>query len=401
MSAINISVIIPNYNQTHLISGAIQSALNQTYPVLEVIIVDDGSSDRSQAVVAKFGGQVQYIRQENQGLAGARNTGIRAAKGEWIGFLDADDEWLPNYLEHMLELLEKYPSASVFYCMAQCMDVDGHDLPQVVGGPPIPPDLLYHQLLRANFIIPSTVTCRRKSILDMGCFDANLRSCEDWDLWLRILPGGKIIGSSKNLVRYRVHGSSLSTNLDGMHGAMKKVVEKNFGMPDGDPSSWSPEKRRIYGGFYRYQCITFIQRQNNWDASLPMMQRAFQIDPSLALDLDFFYELALGVQPVGYRGLSKLNDFDGNAARLQKLVSGAVVHMDDAIRKQTLGTAYYALSLVAYTLSTRSQYRKYFRQAVLYRPELILNLQLIIMFLKSFVSKDKAENLKKIVGRHS
>jgi glycosyltransferase involved in cell wall biosynthesis len=342
-----VSVIIPNYNHTRFIPNAIQSVLAQDYPNYEIIVVDDGSTDDSRDVVARFGEKVRYIWQENQGLAGARNTGIRAAAGELIGLLDADDEWQSDYLGQMVALAEKHPDGLVYYCMARCMDVAGHNLPQSVGGPPVEPKLLYQVLLRANFIIPSTVMFRKQPIVQFGCFDASLRSCEDWDMWLRLLPTGNIVGVSQSLVRYRVHGNSLSTDVAGMHAATKRVVEKHFGMDDDDPSSWTPEKRRAYGGMYRYQCITFVQRQKNWEACLPLMRKAMLADPSLALDLDFFYELVLGDQLVGYRGVSQIQGFDENVSRLQALVHDAADSLSDgSVRNQALGTAYCALGLV-------------------------------------------------------
>jgi glycosyltransferase involved in cell wall biosynthesis len=393
-----VSVIIPNYNHTRFIPYAIRSVLAQGYPHYEIIVVDDGSTDDSREVVARFGDKVHYIWQENQGLAGARNTGIRAARGELIGLLDADDEWHPNYLEEMVALSGEYPEAAVFYCMAQCMDVNGRGLPQFVGGPAVDPKLLYQVLLRSNFIIPSTVMFRRKAILDSGCFDAGLRSCEDWDLWLRLLSKGTIVGASKSLARYRVHESSLSINVEGMHTATKKVVEKHFGGEEGDPSSWKPEKRRAYGGVYRYQCITFVQRQNNWEACRPLMRKALQTDPSLALDLDFFYELALGAQPVGYRGVAELQGFDANAVQLLKLVHESVDALEDrSTRKRALATTCHALGLVSYDLGTRSLFRKYFGRALAYRPELILNAGLVAKYFKSFVSKNRMEYLKKLM----
>lgn len=394
-----VSVIIPNYNHTRFIPNAIHSVLAQTYSHYEVIVVDDGSTDDSREVVAGFGNKVRYIWQENQGLAGARNTGIRVASGNLIGLLDADDEWHSDYLEQMVSLTARHPGASVFYCMAQCMDEGGRNLPQYIGGPPVDPMDLYQVLLRANFIIPSTVLFRRISILESGCFDANLRSCEDWDLWLRLLPVKKIVGTSKCLVRYRVHESSLSTDVEGMHAAAKKVIEKHFGVDDGLPASWVAKKRRAYGGVYRYQCITLIQRQRNWDACISLMGKALQIDPSLALDLDFFYELILGDQPVGHRGVSELENFDEKADHLQKLMRNAVEGFSDrSLRNQALGTTYYALGLASYNLGVRSQFRKYFAKALKYRPELILKSSYVAKYFKSILSKKKLESLKKLVG---
>lgn len=393
------SVIIPNFNQKAFIRDAIGSVLAQSCPDYEIIVVDDGSTDGSKAVVDEFGPRVRYIRQENQGLAGARNTGIYAAKGELIALLDADDQWRPTYLEEMSRLINAHPDATAFYCMAQCMDVHGHDLPQHVGGPPADPAQLYWKLLRADFIIPSTVIFRGKPIMDAGAFDSSLRQCEDWDLWFRLLPTQKVVGSSSCLVRYRVHGGSLSTDVEGMITVTRRIVEKKFGSEDGAASSWTPEKQRAYGGVYRYQCIMLVQRQNDWEACLPSMVKALQTDPSLALDLDFFYELALGTQPVGYRGASELQGFNRNAAHLQRLMLRASESLSDpAIRKQALGTTYFALGLVSYNWGIRSTFRDYFRKALRYRPDLMLNASLVARYFKSFVRKNWMMQLKDTVG---
>jgi glycosyltransferase involved in cell wall biosynthesis len=392
-----ISVIIPNYNQSVFVKDAIHSVLNQHCKADEIIIVDDGSTDDSREVVGQFGDRVHYIRQENQGLAGARNTGLQAAAGELIGLLDADDVWMPDYLETMVRLAEANPDASVYYCMAQCMDVQGNDLPQIVGGPPVAPHELYHWLLRQNFIIPSTVLFRKKPIVEAGAFDAKLRSCEDWDLWLRLLPGRKLIGTPQRLVRYRVHGSSLSTNVQGMHDATKRVIEKHFGREQGEIASWSPEKRRAYGGMYRYQVITYIQRQNNCRAAEAPFYKALLVDPSLAEDVSFFYELALGVQPVGYRGWGELPGFEQHAENLERLVHIVCARAElKPLQKRILGTGYFALGLASYNLGERPRSRGYFARALANRPELIRDGRLSGNFLKSFFGRDALKTIARL-----
>ncbi|MBV6451616.1 MAG: Undecaprenyl-phosphate 4-deoxy-4-formamido-L-arabinose transferase [Anaerolineales bacterium] len=392
-----ISVIIPNYNQAHFLSNSIQSVLNQTFQDFEIIVVDDGSVDNSHEIANQFGNKVQCIRQENQGLAGARNTGIRASTGEVIGLLDADDEWMPGFLETMVGLVDENPDGAVFYCMAQCIDILGKDLPQQVGGPPVPADRVHQVLLRQNFIIPSTVLFRRKPIVEAGMFDATLRSCEDWDMWLRLLPSLKLIGSPMCLVRYRVHGSSLSTNVQGMQDATRKVVEKHFGFDDRNPPSWSAEKRRAYGGMYRYQTISFIQRENNWKSAQIPLLKALQTDPSLASDLSFFYDLALGTQPVGYRGRGDLHEFETNAFQLENALYEACKTLDlvDLCGKAR-GTCYFALGLVCYNLGEPSKSRGYFLKALFHRPELILDFRVTGNFLKSFIRKDDLVKIKKL-----
>ncbi len=173
-----VSVVIPNYNNAHYLGRAIQSILHQTFTDYEIIVVDDGSTDNSKDVVGAFGDKVRYIWQENKGLGGARNTGILASNAEFIGLLDADDEWKPTYLERMISLVQRLSDAAVYFCAAQGMDAAGKDLPQIFGRF-IPSDSIYQTLLRANFIIPSTVTLRRVAILEAGLFEEKIGTCMD------------------------------------------------------------------------------------------------------------------------------------------------------------------------------------------------------------------------------
>jgi glycosyltransferase involved in cell wall biosynthesis len=395
-----VSIVIPVYNQAKYLSDAIHSALDQTYCSFEIIAVDDGSTDNSCEVVAAFGEQVRYIHQENQGLAAARNTGIRAAKGEFIGLLDADDEWLPGYLEHMVALTDRHTYAAVFYCQAQCINKIGDNLPQMLGGPPIPSSELYWKLLRANFIIPSTTLIRYESLIDAGYFDSTLRSCEDWDLWLRLLPENEIVGTNACLVRYRIHDSSLSTDPVGMQLATKAVIEKHFGPDSGRSDIWSVEKRRAYGGVYRYYLITSVQRQNDWDTGAMYLRKGLIIDSTLAEDLDLFYDLALGSQPIGLRGTPYQLAIEENALNVRKLLSNVFklpMHSDlEVLHHTTMGTAYFALALVAYNTGKRSLSRAYLIEALKYRPNLWQDSRVAGNLLKSFISDSMTNKLKRI-----
>jgi glycosyltransferase involved in cell wall biosynthesis len=397
-----ISVIIPDYNQACYLGDAIRSVLNQTYQKYEIIVVDDGSNDDSREVVAGFGDQVRYIRQENRGLGGARNTGIRAAKGDLIGLLDADDQWMPTYLEKMVSLTSQNPEAAVYYCSARGMDAEGQDLPQVFGGPVISPDPIYNTLLRANFLIPSTIMMRRSIVMSAGLFEQDLRSihgCEDWDLWLRIALKHDFIGFPACLVRYRIHGSSLSANPAGMRQAVRTVVENHVGPEDGLPATWSKEKQRAYGGFYRYCLLSSVQHQNDWRAAVQYLYNALRADPTLATDLDLFYDLALGNQPPGYRGSPYHLDLDSNAFHIENVLKelfnspefSGVHHL----RRLTYGTAYYAIGLAAYNIGQRSFSQPFRYKALFFRPDLWRDSRIIGNLFKSFLSPSLLGFLKK------
>lgn len=383
-----ISIIIPNYNQERFVSKAIQSALAQTCPAGEIIVIDDGSTDNSAKIVKSFGPHIRYFWQMNKGLAGARNTGIHLSHGDYIALLDADDEWYSNYLERMIGFADQNPDASVFYCQAQAIDPQGNILPQVFGGPALPFQDLYQTLLRANFIIPSTILMRRTAVMQVGLFDQNLRSCEDWDLWLRLLPTYKIVGMNDILVKYRIHGTSLSNDPVGMQSAQRSVVEKHFGLDDGNPELWSQDKRWAFGGLYRYHALTSIQRQGNWEMGARYLVQAFKADPSLSKELHLFYELTLGNQPAGYRGSDKNLGIKENATKVMNLLD-AIFQADvdglQLLKRQVYGTACYAIGLCAYNTRHLALSRQYFQLASKYRPELLYSSKLLANWLKSWL----------------
>ncbi len=398
----NVSIIIPAYNQAHFLAAAVDSALAQTYRNYEIIVVDDGSTDDTPAVAAQYGDCIRYIRQENRGLAGARNTGITAARGTLIGLLDSDDIWLPKYLETITGLAERYPHAAVYYSRARCMDVDGRDLPQIAGYRDIEPGALYHTLLRANHLIPSTVTIRTAAVRQANLFDPQFRSCEDWDLWLKLSREQQaFIGTRDVLVRYRIHGSSLSANTQYMQHSKRMVIEKHFGQDDGQYGTWTDDKRRAYGGVYRYVLQTDVQRRNHWSAE-PLRQ-ALLADPSIAGDVPFFYELALGSQPIGKRGTSEQLTLTENAARLHAILAEVFKPGADSavqsMRSRVYSTAYKALGLAAYNLERYALSRKYLLAAVRYHPRYMLDKLVAGNLIKTFLPKRTLSLVRKLRER--
>lgn len=369
-----ISVIIPNYNHTQYLREAIGSVLAQTAPVREIIVVDDGSTDDCRAVVAGFGARVQYVFQENQGLAGARNTGLRHSCGELVGFLDADDQWRPTFVESLLAQAAEHPDATVYFCAAQAVDETGSPLPQIFGGPICPTHQIHHALLRANFLIPSTIAVRREPILQAGLFDVTLRSCEDWDLWLRLLPRHQFVGRDEALVLYRQHGASLSGNVAGMQRAARAVIEKNFGADTGDSGEWSPTKRRAFGGLYRYLLLNSIQRGGDWASGVEHLGKALKVDDTLATDLELFYDLALGSQAPGYRGTAAGLDLTQNARRIETLLQAVLEWPDANLSNETTmaarATAHQALGLAAYNTGHYLDAIRFLLHALRLRPAL-------------------------------
>lgn len=221
-----VSVIIPTYNRAHLLGRAIESALTQTYGRLEVIVVDDGSRDNTREVVATWQDRrLQYIRHErNKGGSAARNTGIRMAKGDYIAFLDSDDEWVPDKVARHLQEFGEHPQHAVVYSAVCHVFLDGT---QEVTGADGPEGWIFDKLLVRNAVGPtSAFVIKRASLEQVGGFDETLPSGQDYDLWLRLAQDFTFKRISDPLVIYHWHGDQISTNIDAKARGHLALMEK-------------------------------------------------------------------------------------------------------------------------------------------------------------------------------
>ncbi len=180
-----VSVVIPTYNLAPLLPGAVESVREQRWPDLEIIVVDDGSTDETPEVLERLssGGDLRWFRQENAGAAAARNRGIREASKGWVAFLDADDFWLAGKLAAQFQELERRPSAAFSYTDVRIRREAGEDHDLACGTTERP---LLPQLLAGNMFATPTALVRRDCFDRVGLFDARLRTGEDWDMWMRL-----------------------------------------------------------------------------------------------------------------------------------------------------------------------------------------------------------------------
>jgi glycosyltransferase involved in cell wall biosynthesis len=221
-----VSVIIPVFNGERFIGEAIQSVLEQTLQDLEIIVVDDGSTDDTGKAVRQFSAPISYYRQENQGAGVARNLGVSLARAEWVAFVDADDLWYPKKLAMQMEHVKRCPEADLFYTDMDAVDENGNIIAQ---------GLLKKELERrekrgrANLISlafgnrpfprPSTVLLRKEVFLKAGGFNPIFRKSnhEDFDLFARMAQICVIVFIGQSLAKYRVHstqGTRDSANSD-------------------------------------------------------------------------------------------------------------------------------------------------------------------------------------------
>ncbi len=209
-----VSVIIPAYNAVPYIKETLESVFSQTYRSFQVIVVNDGSPDTPslEELLLPYRERIIYIKQENRGLSGARNTGLRAANGSMVALLDADDIWTPDYLEEQTKYLREHPEFDLVYCNARFFGQSIYDGREYMDVCPSDGEATSVAIISRRCHVFVSVTARAEVLKSFG-FDESLRSCEDFDCWLRLTAAGHKIGyQRKILVHYRKHAASLSAN---------------------------------------------------------------------------------------------------------------------------------------------------------------------------------------------
>ena len=223
-----VSVVIPTYNYAGYVGEAIDSALAQTAPPHEVIVVDDGSTDDTPAVLARYAGRVRVIRQANAGLSAARNAGIRAAGGEWVAFLDSDDAFHPRKLERQLAAAVRRPDLDLI--ATQAFSTEPRAWAEA-DDPPLRPVTAEDTAVRTPFS-PSSVLVRRRCFDAVGLFDPDLRSVEDRDMWVRVIarfPAAVLVAP---LTWIRQTPGSMSRNPERMERFDRLVIARSFALPE-------------------------------------------------------------------------------------------------------------------------------------------------------------------------
>ena len=220
-----ISVIIPVHNREATIGRAIASVLKQSHPPDEVIVVDDGSTDRTPYRIADFGDRIHSVRIGNSGVSAARNTGIRAARHRWLAFLDSDDEWHPEKLKTQLQYLERNAEYRIIHTdeiwIRHGTRVNPRKVHQKSGG------MIFEISLPRCMISPSSVMIKDELFDLYGLFDETLPACEDYDLWLRMTCREPVLYADTPLItKYGGHEDQLSRQFPAMDRFRIRVLQE-------------------------------------------------------------------------------------------------------------------------------------------------------------------------------
>ncbi len=243
--------MIPVHDGEEHLADAIRSVRAQTHHVLQCIVVDDGSSDRSAAVAEELGATV--ARQPQAGVSAARNHGARIARGELVAFLDHDDEWLPDKLAHQLALFDD-PAVALAMC---ALDVGGEHKRLGSSERLVEGMLLFDGTPTVS--CSSTGVVRRDAFLAMGGFDEQLSTSADWDLLLRMALAGAVGYVDEVLARYRVHDENMSRDVALMERDMRHAFDKAFAHPE-LPGSLAARESEAYGRLHRMLAGSYRDR---------------------------------------------------------------------------------------------------------------------------------------------
>lgn len=265
-----VSVIIPVYNGSRYIVQAVESALSQTFTDLEIIVVDDGSSDRTQEVLQPYLDRIRYIYQENQGVAAARNIACQLAQGEFLAFLDADDYFLPSKLEKQLACFDADPTLDMVQTGWLMVDETGKDIFEMKPWEQSP-KLDLESFIIFKCVRPSAMMLRRKCWEDLGGFDDHFPLAEDLDFALRLtLKGYKAVWLEEILTCYRQHKSNIMSSGLPLMKNTEILMKEFFNRPD------LPESIRQLKNQERYLCFKWLAWRMYRDGHLAEMAQCLE-----------------------------------------------------------------------------------------------------------------------------
>lgn len=274
-----ISVIIPTFNAEATIFSAVESVLAQSFDDFEIIVIDDGSTDRTRLILTEMKDpRLQVIHFPNKGVAESRNRGIQRARGEYISFLDADDLWTPDKLKDQYEALSSHPEAAVAYSWVNYIDSNNkllHSGWRTQGNGDV-----YEVLFERNFIENgSNILVRKQAVDVVGGFDATTTPSEDWDFYLRLAEKFEFVCVPKVQILYRVMPGSLSTRIKHMETGFLNFFDHAIAR---SPERTVPLKAQTLALFYAYlfyKAYCHAATPQQWRSSLGILVRGICRSP--------------------------------------------------------------------------------------------------------------------------
>lgn len=294
---VKVSVVIPAYNAARFVTAAIDSVLAQTVQDFEILVVDDGSTDSTREVLARYDSpKVQYLYKPNGGVSSARNFGIEKARGKYIAFLDADDLWMPEKLEKQVTLLESNEEIGLCYAATEKVDENLQTVGYIQANSY--KDYCEALLLNLNIVAGScsSAIVRRDAALQTNGFDAKFSTCADWEYWLRLSLLTRFAPVEEYLVKYRVVPGSMSSDPYISKRDTLGVLNKFFAQPN-VPEKYKKLKNKALSNNLMVVSGEFLH-DGKLGESLRCMWKSFRLYPqNIARPLGLPFRLARRLLP--------------------------------------------------------------------------------------------------------
>ena len=279
---VRVSAVMPSYNREGTLAEALDSALGQGFPGLEVVVVDDGSTDGSRAVLESYGDRIRAEFRANAGQSAAVNRAVELARGEYVALIDNDDAWLPGKLARQIPMLDADPGAAVLYAAFEVMDGEGRAIPDPRPSRRTPSGDVLGDLCDENFLRTPTVIFRRDLFLAAGGYDAALRYTNDWDMWLRLATGRRFLRDPVGAARYRRHPGQLVKGRVPLAEERVKVLERHLPRIEREAPAAAPRARRALAD----RCLKLARlrlREERREEAQALADRALGLAPGLRL----------------------------------------------------------------------------------------------------------------------
>lgn len=372
-----VSVIIPAYNQGHYLGEAIQSCLDQTYPNIEIIVVDDGSTDNTGEIAQSYKDpKIKYIQKQNGGLSSARNAGIQAASGEYLTFLDSDDTFLPEKISLLLDRLMTNLHLGFVAGHALLIDQRGKTIPKKFETH-LPSPI--QNLILGNPFHVGSVMVRKECQEKIGYFDETLRSYEDWDFWLRLA----IAGCPMDVIpvpvsRYRFHTGQMTRNGEQMTKANLAVLDKTFTNPNLS-REWQILKPKAYSHAH-LRAAAHGYLSSDFRFAQDHLRMALSLDPTLS-DNGYIHLRNI------FSGWTDLPKTEDSIAFLERIYKNLPEELNELKKdyRQVIGMAALNQAFIYYHHKNYSKARRSAWKALFTLPTLYKNFGAFTVLLKSLL----------------
>lgn len=355
-----VSIIIPTYNRADLLPQTVESCLAQTYPNLEIIVVDDGSTDSTAEMMGRYGDRIVYVRQDRQGMLKARRYGLRQASGEFIAFLDSDDLILPTKIERQVQMLTERPEAGLCHGWYYTVDEQGRKLDLMMD---LPETNVLAELICRCFIWSGAPLMRRAWLETVGVLDPARRWWSyDWDLWLHMALAGCPFTCVREPVGfYRIHANALSSGVEVVEQRIFSVLDAVYADPHA-PAEVHPVRSRAYASWHAWFAFRYYA-VGRWEKAQHHLTIALDAShPDVAHPRDLAVQI--GNHAVNGRSADPLKYVDDVFAHLPPQAEEA-----HAYRRQVEAAVHQTLALRLYRFGDSAAAAEHLAMAATLDPE--------------------------------